>query len=73
MTNRALRSKLCPIMTKKKTNQTQLKLIETLTNIREEQEGKQIAVLIRQINEMGRKNKARKAVLEPEPQPPLAA
>ncbi|KAF0247797.1 MAG: hypothetical protein FD167_2801 [bacterium] len=49
-----------------------LKLIATRTNIRENsQESKQLAALIRQINQMGRRNRAKAYQLEPDP--PLAA
>lgn len=49
-----------------------LKLIATLTNIRENsQESKQLAALIRQINQMGRSNRVKTYQLEPDP--PIAA
>jgi hypothetical protein len=51
----------------------QLKLIENLTNIEtQEKEGKKIAALIKQINEMGAKNKLKK-VKSSQPDPPIAA
>ena len=59
-------------MAKKKKSPT-LKLVEMLTdNEVEEKEGKKIAALIRQINEMGAKNKLKKAKCW-QPDPPVAA
>lgn len=72
MTNEKLRFKLCPSMPKNK-KLPKLKLVEILTDNKvEETEGKKIAALIRQINEMGAKNKLKKAKYW-QPDPPVAA